>query len=63
VIFKTNRDTLDSIFEEMIKQYSNKHFINALTKLVYDKPHSFLFINILSSRMFKKWDEIIINEE
>ena len=29
----------------------------------YDKKHNFIFLNVLSQRMFKNWDEMIINEE
>ena len=34
-----------------------------ISKLVFDKKHNFLFVNVESKRMFKNWDEIIIKED
>ena len=32
-------------------------------KIAYDSAHNFLFVNILSQKMFKNFDELIFNEE
>ena len=45
----------------MIEQHSDK--INEIVKIVYDKPHNFLFINVDSQRMFKCFDELIFNDD
>ena len=50
-----------NITSEMIEQHNDK--INEIVKIVYDKPHNFLFINVDSQRMFKNWDELIFNED
>jgi hypothetical protein len=34
-----------------------------IMKNVYDMPHTFLFINTNSQRLFKNWDEIILIED
>ncbi len=33
-----------------------------IRKLVYDKPYQYLFINVDSQRLFKGWDEIILDK-
>jgi hypothetical protein len=50
-----------NITSEMIEQHNDK--INDIVKIVYDKPHNFLFINVDSQRMFKNWDEMIFDSE
>lgn len=60
-IFKTTKEELNNIFEEVVEQ--PKELIIKIRKLVYDKPYQYLFINVDTQRLFKNWDEIIINEE
>ena len=33
--------------------------IQKITKLVYDKPHNYLFVNVYHQRLFKNFDEIL----
>lgn len=61
-IFKVNKRALTEIFDEILEE-QNKELINDIGKLVYDKPHSFLYINSDNGRLFKNWDEIVINDE
>lgn len=61
-IFKVNKRALTEIFDEILEE-QNKELINDVAKLVYDKPHSFLYINSDNGRMFKNWDEIIVKED
>jgi len=61
-IFKVNKRALIEIFDEILEE-KNKDLINDVAKLVYDKPHTFLYINSDNGRMFKNWDEIIIKED
>ena len=60
-IFKCSRHEMLNITSEMIEQHNDK--INEIVKIVYDKPHNFLFINVDSQRMFKNWDELIFNDD
>jgi adenylate kinase family enzyme len=60
-IFKCSRHEMLNITSEMIEQHNDK--ISDIVKIVYDKPHNFLFINVDSQRMFKNWDELIFNED
>jgi len=59
-IFKINKTEMENIFNEQIEQFKD-NFMNIM-KNVYDKPHTFLYINTNSQRLFKNWDEIIIKE-
>ena len=60
-ILKCSRHEMLNITSEMIEQHNDK--INDIVKIVYDKPHNFLFINVDSQRMFKNWDELIFNDD
>ena len=58
-IFKTSKAELQNIASELIEL--NKDLIPEISKLVYDKPYQYLFLNTDSQRMFKNFDEIIIS--
>ena len=60
-IYKVNPEEMSIIFKEIVSL--NKKYIEELIDVVYDKPHTFLFLNIESQRMFKNFDEIIIGGE
>lgn len=57
-VFRTSKNELTSIFEEVVEQ--KKEIINEISKIVYDKPFNYLFINTESQRLFKNFDEIEI---
>jgi hypothetical protein len=61
IMFKPPKKEMEIVFNETIENGKDK-FIDIM-KLTYDSKHNFLFINIPSQRMFKNWDEIIIEEE
>jgi hypothetical protein len=46
----------DSIYE------GKKMNFEEINKLVFDKPYSWLFINVPTQRMFKEFDEIILDD-
>ncbi len=48
---------METIFEEVVE--SKIDYMNDIVKLVYDKPHQYLFINVDSQNMFKNFDSII----
>lgn len=60
-IYKTNKQALEQIASEVI-EIPTKYVI-PLSNLVYDAKYNFLFINVESKRMFRNWDEIIIEED
>ena len=61
ILFKPPKMELLKVFEELIE--SKKDKFEDILKLVYDEKHNFLFVNIPSQKMFKNFDEIIINED
>lgn len=61
IIFKVSKLELLDIFEEAVEQ--KKGLSHTISKLVYDKKYNFLFVNYDTKRMFKNWDEIIIDEQ
>ena len=58
-IFKTSKEELQNIAGELIEL--KKELIPEISKLVYDKPYQYLFLNTDSQRFFKNFDEIIIS--
>jgi len=60
-LFKVSPDEMESIFTETLPQY--KPISSDIQKIVYDKHHEYLVINTGSGRLFKKFDELIINDE
>ena len=47
-VFKINKTEMENIFNEQIEQFKD-NFMNIM-KNVYDKPHTFLYINTNSQR-------------
>jgi len=60
VIFKPSKKEMQLLFDENIESKKNTflHVIN----ITYDEPHNFLFVNVPSQRLFKNFDELIIND-
>lgn len=56
-IFRVSKNELETIFDELIE--SKKELILPLSRLVYDKPHQYMFINTDTQRIFKGFDEVI----
>lgn len=61
ICFKVSKSEMQNLFEEVIEQ--KKDHLLEIMKLVYDKPHQFMFINTDSGRIFKMFDEVIISDE
>jgi len=57
-IFKCSKNEMATIWEELMEY--PKEYILPIMKVVYDKPYNYLFINTDSQRLFKNFDEIII---
>ena len=57
-IFKASKKEMEQIFIETVETHKDK-FLEILGKC-YKEPHSFLYINPNSQRIFSSWDELII---
>ena len=52
---------MNLVFEELIE--SKSKFQDEIIKLIYDKPHEYMFCHLDSQRIFKGFDELMFNEE
>jgi hypothetical protein len=59
-VFRVSKKELELIFDEVVEQA--KELVLPISKLVYDTKYNFLFINTDSGRLFKNFDEILIDE-
>jgi hypothetical protein len=57
-VFKCSKKEMEMIFDELVEL--PKDYILPIMKVVYDKPYQYLFINTDSQRLFKNFDEILI---
>jgi len=58
-IFRVSKKEMENIFDEVIE--THKSYIPDITKLVFDKPYKYLFVNTDSQRLFSGFDEILIS--
>jgi hypothetical protein len=58
-VFRVSRKELEKIFDENVE--SKKDYIYEISDVVYDKDHQYLFINTNTQRLFRGFDELIIN--
>lgn len=59
-VFRTTKNEMENIFNELVE--TKKEYMLDIMKYVYDKPYQWLFLNSDSGRLFKMWDEILIND-
>ena len=57
-IFKCSKNEMATIWDELVEY--PKDYILPIMKVVYDRPYNYLFINTDSQRLFKNFDEILI---
>jgi hypothetical protein len=58
-VFKVNDQEFKKILEEQMMHL--KDFQHAIASIVWDRPHQYLFINTDTSKIYKNFDELIIN--
>tara|TARA_B110000285_G_C15073412_1_gene589290 strand:- start:772 stop:1500 length:729 start_codon:yes stop_codon:yes gene_type:complete len=59
ILFKINKQELQTVAQEQIEDKDKVDNMNKISKIVFDKPHNFMLINVDSGRIFKNWDELI----
>lgn len=59
-VFKVSKQELNTIFDEVIESKAN--FMNEISKIVFNEPYKYLFINVNSQRLFDGFDELIFDE-
>ena len=60
-MFKPSKMEFETLFSELFEQY--KDLTLKIMKLVFDKPHKYLMLNIDTQKMYDGFDEIIINKD
>ena len=60
ILFKPAKPEFESVFSELLE--NKKDICLNIMKKTYDEKHSFLFLNVPNQRMFKNFDELIIND-
>ena len=60
IMFKPSKKEFETLFEELFE--TKKDNAIEIMNFVYDKPHQYLFLNVDSQRMFKNFDEVIVNK-
>ena len=61
ILYKPSKKEFELIFDELFE--IKKDIAADIMKIAYTDKHNFLFMNVPSQRLFKNFDEIIINEE
>jgi hypothetical protein len=62
-IFKVSKNELKNIFDENVEDEFVKSMLPDISKVVYDKPFSYLFINTDNQKFYKKFDRLEFNED
>jgi len=60
IMFKPSKKEFETLFEELFE--TKKDNAIEIMNFVYDRPHQYLFLNVDSQRMYKNFDEVIVNK-
>lgn len=60
-LFKVGANDLANIFDESLQSY--KHLAMDIQEIVFNKKYEYLFISLSENRLFKGWDELILNDK
>jgi hypothetical protein len=60
-VFKVSKNEMANIFDELVEHPIE--YMRDIMKIIYDKPYQYMFLNTDSQRIFKGFDELIIDEE
>jgi hypothetical protein len=61
ILFKLGKSQTEKIFNEIIELHREK--FDEIRDLVFDEKYNWLFVNVGTQRIYKKFDEIIFNED
>ena len=60
ILFRPSKREMELVFEELFE--TKKNIFQEIMKIAYDEKHNFLFLNVPTQRLFKNFDELIIND-
>ena len=61
ILFKLNKTQTVKVFTECVESARDK--FEDIRDFVFDKPYTWMFINVPSQRIFKEWDEILYDDD
>lgn len=61
VLYKINKNEMDNIFSELFE--NKKECLNDIMRIVFDKPHQFMLMDVDNQKFFKNFGQEIIIEE
>ena len=61
ILFKLGKRQTERIFDELIESHKDK--FDVIRDFVFNEPYQWMFINIITQRIFKKFDEVIYNND
>ena len=62
-LFKVSKNEMKNLFDEVVEDDNVKDLMPILSKVVYDKPYQYLFINTDTQKFYKCFDRIDFDEE
>ena len=62
-LFKVSRNEMKNLFEEVVEQEHVKDLMPQISKLVFDKPYQYLFINTDNQKFYKGFDRIDFKDD
>lgn len=62
-VFKVSRNEMKNLFDEVVEQDHVKELMPQISRLVYDKPYQYLFINTDNQKFYKGFDRIDFAED
>ena len=60
ILFKPSKKEMELVFDELFE--TKKDIFLDIMRMAFDEKHNFLFLNIPTQRLFKNFDEIVIQE-
>jgi len=60
IMFKPSKVEFENLFDELFE--TNKDMALDIMNIAYEKPHDYLVLNVDSQKLYKQYDEIIINK-
>ncbi len=61
ILFKLNKTQTEKVFTECVESARDK--FEDIRDFVFDKPYTWMFINVPTQRIFKEWDEILYDDD
>ena len=60
VMFKPSKVEFENLFDELFE--TSKDLALDIMNIAYDEPHNYLMLNVDTQKIYKKFDEIIVNK-